>query len=115
MYVQDTVHRQNFDAVLHITSKSVITLLSQVPDARGTSALLQVTRYVIESFLDKKLDALSRVEKAWCAVYFMRYWHQWLLLNPNYTLENNFITQNAYMCIEINAHSLITFLVTVRD
>ena len=107
--------RQNYDAVLHITSKSVITLLSQIPDARGTSALLQVTRYVIDSFLDKKLDALSRVEKAWCAVFFMRYWRQWLLLNPNYTLENNFITQNAYMCIELNAHSLITFLVTVRD
>ena len=45
----------------------------------------------------------------------MHYWRQWLLLKPDYTIGNNFITLNAYMCIELNAHSLITFLLTVRD
>ena len=107
--------KQNFDAVLHITSKSVITLLSQIPDAMGTSAFLEVIACVIASFLDKELDPLSRVEKAWYAVFFMRYWRQWLLFNPHYTLGNNFITLNAYMCVELNAHSLISFLMTIRD
>ena len=46
--------------------------------------------------------------------FFMRYWRQWLLLG-DYTLGNNFISLNAYMCIELNAHALITFLLTVRD
>ena len=107
--------KQNYDAVLHITSTSVLTLLSRIPDAKGTLAFLNVIRCVIDSYLDKRIDAASRVEKAWYAVFFMRYWRQWLLLNPHYTLGNNFITPNAYMCIELNAHSLITFLMTVRD
>ena len=107
--------KQNYDAVLHITSRSVMTLLSQIPDANGTSSFLEVIRCVIDSFLDKKLDALSRVKSAWYAVFFVQYWRQWVLLSPHYTLGNNFITLNAYMCIELNAHSLITFLMTVRD
>ena len=44
----------------------------------------------------------------------MRYWCQWLLLSY-YTPEKNFITLNAYMCVELNAHALITFFLRVRD
>ena len=107
--------KQNYDAVLKITSNSFMTLLSQNPDAKGTSAFLDVIRCMIDSFLDKTLNVFSRIEKAWYAVFFLRYWHQWLLLNPNYTLGNNFITLNAYICVELNAHALITYLMTVRD
>ena len=45
----------------------------------------------------------------------MRYWREWILLNPQYTLGNNFITANAYKCIELNAHSLIVNLLALRD
>ena len=111
----DHKDKQNYDAVMHMTSKACMALLSQIPDAKGTHSFLEVIQCVTDSFLDKDLDAPSRVEKAWYAVFFMRYWRQWLLFNPHYTLGNNFITLNAYMCIELNAHSLITFLMTVRD
>ena len=37
------------------------------------------------------------------------------MLCPQYTISNNFITTNAYVCIELNAHALITHLMTVRD
>ena len=111
----DHKDKQNYDAVMRMTSKACMELLSQIPDAKGTHAFLEVIRSVIDSFLDKELDAPTRVEKAWYAVFFMRYWRQWLLCNPHYTLGNNFITLNAYICIELNAHSLITFLMTVRD
>jgi hypothetical protein len=107
--------KQNYDAVLHITSESVMSLLKKIPDAKGTHAYLDVLRSVIDSFLDKKLDKLTRIKKAWYGVFFARYWRQWLLLKPDYCLGNNFLTPNAYMCIELNAHSLITFLLTVRD
>ena len=30
-------------------------------------------------------------------------------------MENNFITTNAYICIELNAHALITFLLALQD
>lgn len=37
--------------------------------------------------------------------FFLRIWLQWLLEN-GYTLQN-FITSNAYTCIEINAHTIV--------
>ena len=114
---KDTNHkdRQNFDAAMHVTSESVLELLSQVPDARGTRAYLEVMRAVIDSYLDKSLDALSRLEKAWFAVFVMRYWRKWILLHPQYELGKNFITSNAYICIELNAHALVTILLTIRN
>ena len=42
----------------------------------------------------------------------MRYWHLWVVLSSHYTLGNNL---NAYMCIELNAHSLISFILTLRN
>ena len=114
---KDTDHkdRQNFDAAMHVTSESVLELLSQIPDAKGTKACLEVMRAVIDSYLDKSLSVLSRLEKAWFAVFLMRYWRKWVLLHPQYDLGKNFITSNAYMCIELNAHALITKLLTIRQ
>ena len=99
-----------------MTSMSVLSLLAQVPDAKGTVAFLEMTRSVIDAIFEKKLDALTRIENAWYAVvFFIRYWRQWICLHPLYTLGNNFITQNAQVCIELNAHSLIMFLITLCD
>ena len=48
--------------------------------------------------------------------FFMRYWRKWLTLHPDFNIRNNFITRNAHiMCIELNAHALIYFLITLRD
>ena len=68
--------RQNFEAVNRITSTSVISLLEKMPDALGTIAYLRMTKDVSESFLDTKLHPLDRIEKIWCAVFFLRYWRQ---------------------------------------
>ena len=51
--------KQNFDAVLRITSESLATLLSKIPNAKGTEAFLDVLRCVYDRYLDKNLDALS--------------------------------------------------------
>ena len=34
---------------------------------------------------------------------------------PSYSLGNNFITRNAYLCIELNAHAPIIFMRTSQD
>ena len=67
------------------------------------------------SYLDKSVDPLTRIEKIWYAAFFLRYWRQWIILSPQYTLKNNFVTNNAYMCVELNAHALISFVMTIRD
>jgi len=107
--------KQNFDAVIHLTSNSVMTLLSENPDAQGTVAYLRLIQDVVDSYLDKTLNPLQRLEKAWHAVYFVRYWRAWLVNSSDYNLKNNFITSNAYTCIELNAHALIVFLLALRD
>ena len=69
---------------------------------------------LIRSYLNKTANCIKH---AWYAVDFCWYWYYWLPRNHNYTLKSNFITSNAYYCIElrINAHFLITFLITLHD
>lgn len=105
--------KQNFDAVLHIISSA--HLLKRIPEAYGTYCYVAVIQCVVDSYLDKSLSPLARLEKIWYANFFVRYWRQWILLSEQYTLQQNFITSNAYLCIELNAHALITFLLNVRD
>lgn len=47
--------------------------------------------------------------------FFLRIWRAWLKSKNDYTISNNFITNNCYSCIEINAHSLIRLIVKFRD
>lgn len=35
--------------------------------------------------------------------------------SENYTLKENFLTQNCYVCIELNAHELVSCLLHLKD
>ena len=48
-------------------------------------------------------------------IFFVRYWREWILLNEKHTLKQNFLTNNTYLCIELNAHALLTFLMNAHD
>ena len=104
--------KQNYDAVLRIVNAS--NLLDNIAEAHASKCYVELMKSVIDSYLDKSLDPLIRIEKLWKVVFFLRYWCQWILVNCQCSLKDNFITYNAYMCIEIKVHSLIAFLMTVR-
>ena len=106
--------KQNFEAVLRITNDSVMQLLTNMPDAKGTMMYLRVMKLITESFLNKNLEFLVRIENAWYAVFLLRYWRQWIVLNPDYNLSDHFITSNAYTCVELNAHSLLTLVISIQ-
>ena len=89
-------------------------LLTNMPDAKGTMMYLRVMKLITESFLNKNLEFLVRIENAWYAVFLLRYWHQWIVLNPDYNLSDHFITSNAYTCVELNAHSLLTLVISIQ-
>ena len=82
----DHKDRQNYDAVLHITSGSVLGLVLEMQEALGTYTYQKVMRSIIDIYLDKNLDAKTRIEKVWYGVHLMRYWQEWILLNPKYSL-----------------------------
>ena len=56
-------------------------LLSQILDARATGVYLDIIWCVIDSYLDKELDAFDRVEAYVVCCVLMRYWWHLLLLN----------------------------------
>ena len=111
----DHKDRQNFDAVTHITSTSVLQLLEEVPDAKGTFKYLQILRSFMDAFIDKHLSPLERIKKAWYAIFFYRYWHRWLCLHKEFSVKNNFITGNALSGVELNGHALVSFVIILRD
>ena len=57
MRISDIAHRdkQNFEAVMRITSSSVLMLLKQIPDAKGTHLYLTVLRCIVDSYLDETI------------------------------------------------------------
>ena len=98
-----------------MTSNSVMEILMSIPDAKGTVVYLKIMKSITDTFLDKSLECLVRVEKAWYnCVFFLRYWRQWVLLCPEYNLSDNFITCNTYTCVELNAHSLIVYILSLQ-
>ena len=92
--------KQNFQAVVNITNAG--ELLSHVPQSNGTKCYINLIKCVIDSYLDKALAPLKRIEKLWYAVFVLRYWRKWILLNNHYTLGHYFITSNAYCGVELN-------------
>ena len=64
---------------MRITSKNVLCLLDKFPDAKGTKIYLKVVSSIIGSFLNKELKPLDCIKEAWFALFYVRYWHHWIL------------------------------------
>lgn len=80
----------------------------------GTRHYIEIMQSVVYSYLDKGFSPDKRLHDIWYAVFLLRYWRQWILNHPKFTLRDNFITSNAYMYIEINAHSLLMSIIVLN-
>lgn len=114
----DNRDKMNFRSADKICSKKATEFLksSQIENCEGTVVYLELMRSVYMSFADPSLAPLQRVEMIWEEVFFLRFWREWIVnSNGDYILSRNFLTLNAYMCIEINAHALIQLIIMLRD
>ena len=93
----------------------MLALLDSFPDSKGTRCYVQMKKSIINSYLDKRLSPLRGIEEAWFALFFARYWRQWIICCKKYSLETNYISLNSYICIELNDHALILLLMLLRD
>ncbi|KAK3917225.1 Protein FAM218A [Frankliniella fusca] len=108
--------RMNFKSAEKLFSKTVTTLMQlSKSESKGTCVFLDMANAVTEAFLDRKLEPLDRIEMLWKATFFYRGWRQWVSSHPFYTLKDNFLTSNTYLCIEINAHALLILVRYYRD
>ena len=109
----DSRDKQNFAAIEHLMSAS--TLLENIPDALGTKVYLEIVNASVNSYLDKSCSPKKRINDIWYAVFFLRYWREWIHQHRAFTIRDNFITSNCYTCVEINAHSLLAYVISMRD
>lgn len=108
--------KQNFESVSRICDESVIELLkSNIPGSEATVKFLQITRDVIGAYREHDLSPLQRIEKIWNAVFILRIWKTYISSNKHLNTEKNFLTNNCYSCIEINAHSLILIMLDLKN
>lgn len=125
-HVQKSVHglsqndvnptdRMNFLSFRKIVDKRVIEALKHIPNSEGTIQYLHICDDVTSSFLKLDMTPSERLLRMWRSVFFLRIWRKFILSSKSYTLGDNFITTNAYTCIEINARNLFALIKKFRD
>lgn len=62
----------NFDAINKICDPKVLELLNNIDNANATKQLLLITRYVLDSYIDKAISIELRVYYIWYANFFLR-------------------------------------------
>lgn len=108
--------RMNYTSVEKISSNLVKSLLSKhVPGSNATVLYLSLVRHIINAFLDKDIAVVDRVYSIWFSVFILRMWKYWLQKHLKYNIKNNFISMNAYVCIELNAHELIKVIEKFKE
>lgn len=65
---------------------------------------------ILYTVLDAEVSIEKRIYYLWYSVFFLRLWRAWLLNHDTHSTEHNFITLNAYICVEINAHGMYIVL-----
>ncbi len=106
--------KMNFKSVQNMTSEEVLSALRQVEECRATEWYLMMMQDITVAFLKEDTAPLLRVFLMWRVAFFMRMWRLWLQEEER-ALQDHFITMNAFICIELNAHNLVTGMRQLRD
>lgn len=109
------INRQNFKSLEKCMSlRTRNALVKYVPDSEATSFFLKLCFQVTSSLMDYEITPYERIEMIFHAVYYLRIWRKWIL-QSHYILRENFITLNAYLCIELNAANLLKLIRIFRN
>lgn len=112
----DPVDKQNFSSAKRMYSDKVVDMLKEeVLNSDGTVRFLEWMRNVFNAFCDPQLLPLQRVEMIWNTVFDLRILRKYISSRNDLTLKHNFLTQNSYVCVEINAHSLVHLLLYLKE
>lgn len=107
--------RQNFESVRKMCSTEVTRALKdKIKGSEGTVQFLQIIRDSIDAFMDNKLTPLQRIRKTWYSLFIVRMWREFIISKKQYRLKYNFLTNNCYSCLELNAHSLVMILIHLQ-
>lgn len=111
---QDLQNYASLEKVMH--DRCIKAMEENIIDSEATVMYLKLCKMITSSFLDENMNVNDRIYNIWHANYFFRAWRKWIKSADNdYTIKDNFISSNAYSCIEINAHSMIYAILKLRN
>lgn len=114
--VLNPADRQNFSSAERMCNQRVTTLLNaDVNNSQATSLFLKMMRDIMCAYMDPNLTPLQRIRSIWVPVFVLRIWRNYIENHKQYTLKNNFLSLNCYVCIELNAHSLVQLIIHLRN
>lgn len=108
--------RQNFDSVLRICDSKVIELLkNHVNGSEATVMYLNILKNIIDSFMDDNLTPLERLHKIWYSIFIVRIWRKYIIDTDSLILKDNFLSSYCYVCLELNAQSLVLLMLYLSE
>lgn len=110
------VDKQNVGSVMKMCDPRVINLLKQsVNGSEGTIMFLQIMFDSTHAFTDRNLSPIKRVELLWHALFIVRIWRKYVERQSELTLKKNFMSIYSYVCIELNAHTMVNVLIFLKE
>lgn len=112
--ITDLKDAMNYERATKLCAPKIYELLDN-EDQKATRTFLKLATNVNLALVDTSLSPEERIPKLWYSVFLCRFWRLSTLSTRGKTLKNDFLSDNAYKCLEINAHNLLKFLVQCRD
>lgn len=108
--------RQNYASLEKIMQPRVRQALkSHVIGSEGTIEYIRICDEITSSLYECDLAPLERVYRLWRSTFFLRACRIHINTSGHLEIANNFISPNAYKCIELNAKNLIVLMRKLRD
>lgn len=108
--------RQNYRSLEKVMEDRVLDSLEKhIIDSEATIEYLKLCKSVTSSLLNRQISPLERLYNMWRSVFVLRIWRNFIEKSDLYKVSNNFISLNAYDCIEVNALCLTRLIMNLRN
>lgn len=112
--------RQNYDSLKKIMQSNVREALHEhIFDSEATVEYIRICSEITSSLYEGDLSPIERIIRIWRATFFLRVWRMSVMhgeeSSKGLKISENFITQNAYACIELNARNLVILIKRFRN
>lgn len=108
--------RQNFDSLRRVMQPKVRDALAKyVVGSEATIEYIRLCHEITSSLVDVNMPPLERLSLIWRSTFLLRAWRLFIKKSDSLDLDSNFITANAYACVELNAQNLIILMKKFRE